>query len=127
MKKLLLSASLINLTVAVVHIVIGEMAVVAPLLASDAPDLVQATLHAAWHMISVVLLLSSFALFRASREDGVDPDAGALPTYIGVQYIALALVFVVASVVYGQAFIQILMLLPIGILAFRAGRLARKP
>jgi hypothetical protein len=109
-----------------VHIVIGEKEIVAPLLASDSPELVQATLHSAWHMISVVLLLSSIALFRASREEGGGPHAGTLPTYIGVQYMALALVFVVASVVYGQVFIQILMLFPIGILAFWAGRLATK-
>jgi hypothetical protein len=126
MKKLLLFAALINLAVAAVHIVIGEMEIVAPLSASDAPELVQATLHAAWHMISVVLVLSSIALLRASRVDGGGRHAGALPTYIGIQYMALALVFVVASYMYSQFFIQILMLLPIGVLAFLAGRLANK-
>ncbi len=125
MKKLLLLAALINLAVAVIHIWIGEAEVVSPLLASDAPDLVKGTLHSAWHMISVVLLLSSLTLFYVSFADNDGPNSATLPTCIGVQYIGLALVFVGTSLLYGQFFIQILMLLPIGILSFWAGRPAR--
>lgn len=125
MKSLLLLAAIINIAVAVVHIVIGEAEIIAPLLASDAPDLVQATLHSAWHMISVVLLVSSIALVYAGLGDRDHPRVTEMPTYIGIQYVALALVFVVTSVIYGQFFIQIAMLLPIGVLSLWAGRLAR--
>lgn len=126
MKKLLIVAAVINLAVAAVHIFIGEAEIIAPLMASDAPVLVQGTLRSAWHMITVVLLLSSFALFYLSRKGETDHLNKTLPLYIGVQYIALALVFVVTSFLYGQIFIQIVMLLPIGLLSFWAGRLANK-
>ena len=125
MKSFLFIAAIINAAVAVVHIIIGEAEILAPLLASDAPELVQATLRSAWHMISVVLLVSSIALFYAGLGDRHHPRVTELPTYIGIQYIALALVFVVTSFVYGQFFIQIVMLLPIGVLSLWAGRLAR--
>ncbi len=126
MKSILIISAIINLVVAVIHTVIGETDIVAPLLASDAPDLVKATLHSAWHMISVVLYLSAFALFHISRKDKHDDHSKILPTYIGIQYIALAMVFVVTSLVYGQFFPQIVMLLPIGLLSFWAGRKASK-
>lgn len=126
MKRLLIVAAVINLAVAVIHIVVGESEIIAPLLVSDAPELVKGTLHSAWHMITVVLLLSSFALFYMSRKTEHDPVSQILPIYIGIQYIALALVFVVTSFVYGQFFIQIAMLLPIGLLSLWAGRLASK-
>jgi len=126
MKNILVIAAIINLAVAVIHTFIGETDIVAPLLASNAPELVQATLHSAWHMISVVLYLSSFALFYVSQKDKNSPHGKILPTYIGIQYIALAMVFVVTSLVYGQFFPQIVMLLPIGLLSFWAGRKANK-
>ena len=127
MKTILIVAAIINLAVAVVHAFVGESQVVTPLLASSAPDLVKATLHSAWHMITVVLFLSSFTLFYLGQRDEVRQSGKTLPLYIGIQYIALALVFVVASFVYGQFFIQMLMLLPIGLLSFWAARIARAP
>jgi hypothetical protein len=126
MKNILIIAAIINLAVAVIHTFIGETDIVAPLLASDAPELVQATLHSAWHMISVVLYLSSFTLFYIGRKDEKSPENKILPTYIGIQYIALAMVFVVSSVVYGQFFPQVIMLLPIGVLSLWAGRKAKR-
>lgn len=45
---------------------------------------------------------------------------------MGIQYIDRSLVFVVTSFVYGQFFLQIFMLLPIGLLVFWAGRIANK-
>ena len=124
MKTILIAAALINLAVALVHTFIGESQVIAPLLASDAPDLVKGTLHSAWHMITIVLFLSSLTLLYLSRKTEDARLVRTLPVYIGVQYIALALVFVVTSLLYGQFFIQILMLLPIGLLSFWAGRMA---
>lgn len=126
MKRFLIIAAVINLAVAVVHTFIGEAEVIAPLLSSDAPDLVKGTLHSSWHMTTVVLFMSSFTLFYLSRKDEDDHLNKILPLYIGVQYIALAMVFVVTSFVYDQFFIQILMLSPIGLLSFWAGRMANK-
>ena len=126
MKTILIVAAVINLAVAVIHTFVGESEVVAPLLASDAPDLVKGTLHSAWHMITVVLMVSSLTLFFLSRKAETDPLNKTLPIYIGIQYIGLALVFVGTSVIYSQFFIQILMLLPIGVLSFWAWRLASK-
>ncbi|MBM1277184.1 hypothetical protein JQU41_00555 [Ponticoccus sp. SC6-36] len=122
----LIIAALINLAVAVVHTFIGEASIVAPLMTSDAPDLVKATLHSAWHMISVVLYLSSLTLFYLSRKEVRDPTVKLLSGYIGIQYVALAMVFAVTSVIYGQFFPQIVMLLPIGVLSLWAAHMARK-
>lgn len=77
-------------------------------------------------MISVVLYLSSFTLFYISRKSTDDPIIGILSTYLGIQYIGLAMVFVVTSFVYGLFFPQIVMLAPIGMLALLAGRMANK-
>ncbi|MBM1219753.1 hypothetical protein JQU17_06055 [Ponticoccus sp. SC2-23] len=126
MKMTLIIAALINLAVAVVHTFIGEASIVAPLMTSDAPDLVKATLHSAWHMISVVLYLSSLTLFYLSRKEVRDPTVKLLSGYIGIQYVALAMVFAVTSVIYGQFFPQIVMLLPIGVLSLWAAHMARK-
>lgn len=126
MKKLLIIAAIVNLAVAVIHTFIGESDIIKPLLATDAPDTVRWTLHSAWHMISVVLYLSTFTLFFVSRKDKSDPLCKILPNYIGIQYIGLAMVFVVTSFIYGIFFPQIVMLAPIGILALLAGRSAQK-
>lgn len=126
MRMTLIIAAIINLAVAVVHTFVGEASVVAPLMGSDAPDLVKATLHSAWHMISVVLYLSSLTLFYVSRKDVTDPAVTLLPGYIGIQYVGLAMVFVVTSAIYGQFFPQIVMLLPIGLLSLWAARMATK-
>jgi hypothetical protein len=126
MKKLLIIAATINLAVAIIHTIIGESDIVAPLLATDAPDTVRWTLHAAWHMISVVLFISALTLFYVSLKGKDDPRSMVLSTYIGIQYIALAMVFVVTSVLYGIFFPQIVMLAPIGILAILASRAASK-
>ncbi|MCI4647237.1 hypothetical protein [Phaeodactylibacter sp.] len=126
MKTLLLIAAIINLAVAIIHTIIGESDIVAPLLATDAPDTVRWTLHAAWHMISVVLFLSALTLFYLSRKGKDDPRSMVLSRYIGIQYLALAMVFVVTSVGYGIFFPQIVMLAPIGILAILASRAASK-
>ena len=126
MKRLLVIAAIVNLAVAVIHTFIGESDIVAPLLATDAPDTVRWTLHSAWHMISVVLYLSSFTLIYISRKGKDEAIIGILSNYIGIQYIGLAMVFVATSVVYGIFFPQIVMLAPIGILALLASRAASK-
>lgn len=126
MKTLLIIAAIINLAVAIIHTIIGESDIVTPLLATDAPDTVRWTLHAAWHMISVVLFISALTLFYVSRKGKYDPRSMVLSRYIGIQYLALAMVFVVTSVVYGIFFPQIVMLAPIGILALLASRAASK-
>ncbi|MEO1454696.1 MAG: hypothetical protein AAFU41_20560 [Pseudomonadota bacterium] len=125
MKTTLIIAALINLAVAVVHTFIGEANIIAPMMTSDASDLVKATLHSAWHMISVVLYLSALTLFYLSRKKPDDPVVTLLPGYIGVQYVALAMVFVATSVIYGQVFPQIVMLLPIGLLSLWGAHIAR--
>jgi hypothetical protein len=124
MKKLLIIAAVINLAVAIIHTIIGESDIVAPLLATDAPDTVRWTLHSAWHMISVVLFISALTLFFVSRKGKDEPHSMGLSKYIGIQYLALAMVFVVTSLVYGIFFPQIVMLAPIGILALLASRVA---
>lgn len=126
MKTLLSIAAIINLAVALIHTFIGESNIIAPLLATELADEVRWTLHSAWHMISVVLYLSSFTLFNLIRKEKNDPSVRILPIYIGIQYFALALVFVLSSFVYEIFFPQIAMLAPIGILALLAGRMARK-
>ena len=126
MNKLLIIAAIINLAVAIIHTIIGESDIVAPLLATDAPDTVRWTLHAAWHMISVVLFLSALTLFYVSRKGKEEPHSIVLSKYIGIQYLALAMVFVVTSLVYGIFFPQIVMLAPIGILALFGGRATSK-
>lgn len=126
MKKLLIIAAIINLTVAIIHTIIGESDIVTPLLATDAPDTVRWTLHSAWHMISVVLFISALTLFYLNRKGKEDPQSMVLSKYIGIQYLALAMVFVVTSVIYGIFFPQIVMLAPIGILALLASRAASK-
>lgn len=126
MKKFLIIAATINLAVAVIHTIIGESDIVTPLLATDAPDTVRWTLHSAWHMISVVLIISALTLFYLSLKGKADPTSMVLSKYIGIQYLALALVFVVTSVVYGIFFPQIVMLAPIGTLAILGNRAAGK-
>ena len=122
MKKFLIIAAVINLAVAIVHTFIGESDIIAPLLSTDAPNTVKWTLHAAWHMISFMLIQSTMTLFYLSGKPKDYSHSRILSKYIGIQYVFLALIFVGASVKYEIFFPQIIMLAPIGIFSILASR-----
>lgn len=115
----ILSAGVLGLFTSLVHIFAGQIDPVRPFLKSDLADIPKATLLACWHIVSVVLVLSSNALVYIGWS-----NLASLNTSV----IALSSTFVVFSLVFigvGWSFFgfstffklpQWVLLLPIGML-----------
>lgn len=110
----LLIAGVLNLFTAFVHLIGGQLSLVNPMLASSMTTQQQAEWLGGWHIISIVLLLTSLPLIRA----GLKPmrHSTDLLIFIGWLYVLFAAVFVGASLYMNILAPQWILLLPIGIL-----------
>lgn len=130
MNRPLLVAALLAAFTAAVHAFAGGQDVAAPLLASTLAEVPKRTLHAVWHMASVVLALSAPALFVGSLPRHA-AAARYLVLFVSALWCAFAAVFLIVVAVQpdgGWLFRlpQWSLLLPVGALGFwGASRTAR--
>lgn len=115
----ILSAGILGLFTSLVHILAGQVDPVRPLLQSDLPDIPKATLLACWHMVSVVLVLTSSALAYAGWLNITSLYASVMA--ISIIFVFFAFVFIAAgwSFFGFRTFIKLpqwVLLLPIGLL-----------
>ncbi len=110
----------IGLITAFIHLISGQSGIIKPFLPCDLAAMPKAVLHACWHMVTVVLFASAIALLYL----GVTPISGsnALALFIGGQFVAYAIVFLVFSFRGNWSnrlfkLSQWTLLLPIGVLA----------
>lgn len=127
MNRWLAGAGALGIFTAFVHWVAGGMTVLNPFLeAAVAPD-VKATLHAGWHMVTVLLFTSGAALLAAAFAKR--PGAAWLARFLGVQYLGHGAVFLAVAwlgrdAVGPWALPQWALLLPVGALALAGARRA---
>ncbi len=111
----------IGLITAFIHLIGGQFDVIKPFLQCDLVAVPKATLHACWHMVTVILFASAIALLYS----GVNPTStgsNALALFIGGQFVAYAIVFLVFALAgnWGKKLIRLpqwTLLLPIGVLS----------
>lgn len=113
----LIIASILNFGTFLLHLIGGQIDLIKPLLESNVSDQVQAELIGVWHMVSIVLLCTSVALYLK----GVKKDTGLFSEvnirWIGYLYLLFGLPFMMVSLWTGRLAPQWILLMPIGILA----------
>lgn len=122
----LLSAGLLALFTAAVHVVAGGRGIAAPLLASTLAEVPRVTLYGVWHLVSLVLALSGAALLLAARPRALAP-ARWMVAFIGALWLGFGLVLLgIAALQPGGGWWlklpQWLLLMPVGALALAALR-----
>ena len=105
----------INAFTAFVHVVGGQITLVRPLLESGLTQQEKTEWLSAWHLITVVLFLTSFYLLKfgiySSKNENIQTTK-----FIGYLYILFAVVFIICSVLTLTFAPQWILLLPVGIL-----------
>ncbi|WP_020407452.1 hypothetical protein [Hahella ganghwensis] len=86
------SAGVIAFFTALVHIIAGQIDPVKPFLHSELAEVPKATLLSCWHMVSLVLVLSSVVLLYAGWVDA--SDLGVLVFALSSAYVGFAAVFI---------------------------------
>lgn len=125
MNRWLASAGALGIFTAFVHLVAGGADILAPFLEAPLPPEVKGTLHACWHMVTVLLFTSGAALFASAFSKR--PGAATLARFLGAQYLGHGSVFLaVAWLGRGGigpwALPQWALLLPVGALALAGAR-----
>ena len=116
----ILSAGLLGVFTALVHVFAGQVDPIRPFLKSELEDIPKATLLACWHLVSVTLLMSSLMLTYAGW---YSLYSLYLPIqFVGILYILFALVFLVVGWYFfgSKVFVKLpqwILLVPIGLLA----------
>ena len=111
----------IGFLTALVHLIGGQLDIIKPFLRCDLAAVPKATLHACWHMVTVILFVSAIALLYS----GVNPTStgcNVLALFIGGQFVAYAIVFLVFALAgnWSKKLIRLpqwILLLPIGVLS----------
>jgi hypothetical protein len=126
MNRWLMSAGLLALFTAAVHVVAGGRGIASPLLASTLAEVPRITLYGVWHLVSLVLALSGAALLLAARPRAL-PSARWMVAFIGALWLGFGLVLLaIAALQPGDGWWlklpQWLLLMPVGALALAALR-----
>ncbi|MEM6805666.1 MAG: hypothetical protein AAF696_29985 [Bacteroidota bacterium] len=109
----LLIAGILNLATAMIHLFAGQIDLIHPLMESELDIQIRTELLGAWHIVSVVLLGSSYMLIRQGLGSLQNQ---LLSKTIAWAYILFSIVFILSSL-YTHTFApQWILLLPIGIL-----------
>lgn len=120
MNLCLLIASLIAAFTTGIHVFLGGADVAAPLLLSTLADEPRLTLYVVWHMASLTLGLSAFALFIGSLPR-YSQSARYLVLFISVLWLGFAVIFIVVALIQpGDGWLfklpQWILLAPVGLL-----------
>ncbi len=108
-------AGIVNLATALLHTIGGQFDLVNPMLQANLADQAKAEWLGAWHMITIILFLSSYAILVNARK-GFECKQIELMRFIGAAYILFAIPSGVSSIAYQVLAPQWILLLPIGVL-----------
>ncbi len=89
MNKPLFAAACVSVFTFGVHVSLGGPEIHAPLLASNASDLVRAVGSVIWHAVSALLFLNSLALFYASTKPSTAKPLVLLVVFQYLSFVAL--------------------------------------
>lgn len=116
MKNLYLKlAGVLNLLTAIIHIIGGQIDLVNPLIKSDLNNQQTGELVAVWHMVTILLFLSSYYLIKAGFSKAKARDDSLLKA-IGMLYILFGIPFLLSSFWFSVFAPQWILLIPIGLL-----------
>ena len=114
--KFWIVAGLLNLLIALVHTIGGQLDLVNPLLATDLTAQAKSEWLAVWHIITIMLFLTSFYLLRSGFGRNNINDSSSIKL-IGILYCLISIPFMVSSIYFKTFAPQWIILLPIGILS----------
>lgn len=126
-KRILSVAGYLAAFTASVHTFAGTYEVHAPLLNSTLPKALALLLYACWHLVTVALCLSAWALLRSPQPRTVQSQA-VLAGAIGIAWASFGLVFIAVALLFGDSLSTVLvlpqwvLLLPVGALAWVGSR-----
>lgn len=118
MKKIYIKiAGIINLLGAILHTIGGQMELVNPLLDSNISIQQKSELTAAWHIVTILLFLTSYIILKVGFLKGSNQKKEQLKS-IAVLYILSGIPFIITSYIYNTNAFQWILLMPIGFLLF---------
>lgn len=106
----------LNLITALIHTIMGHYELILPFTDIDFPDTLKAILHACWHMVTTVLFFSSLVFYFLGHRPQL-ATARPVVLLLGLLYIIFSMAFLAVSIGYNLFLPQILLLLPIGLMA----------
>lgn len=112
-----LMAGIVNLFTALLHTIGGQIELVNPMLKSNLENQTKAEWFGVWHMITIILFLSSYLVLKNAIIEFQNRQT-ELMKYIGILYILLSIPFCISSIVHKLLAPQWILLLPIGILLY---------
>lgn len=118
-------AGIINLFTAILHIVGGQLDLVNPLLESDLSHPTKTQWLGAWHIVSVILVVSSYYLLKYGSNAN-QSSSEAIVRLFGMLYLLFAGAFIASSLWMNVFAPQWILLLPIGILSLIGSLIKRK-
>lgn len=108
-------AGFLNLFTFFLHLIGGQIDIVNPMLGSSMALQPMSEMLAAWHLITVFLLMSSIYFLKLGFKN-TDQNPKQLIKFMSYCYVAFSVVFIIVSFVQGVFAPQWILLLPIGIL-----------
>ena len=111
-----LIAGIINLLTAILHLIGGQLELINPFMKSLLSLQVKSELLGAWHMVTLLLFITSYKLLKAGFGKTADNNASTIKL-IGYSYLLFSLPSLVISIYSGLFIPQWVLLAPIGIIA----------
>ncbi len=108
-------AGIVNLFGAILHTIGGQIELVNPLLDSNISMQQKGELTGAWHIVTILLFLTSFLILRMGFKKVANQSKEQLKS-IAILYLLSAIPFIITSYWYGVFALQWVLLMPIGIL-----------
>lgn len=116
MKKIYIKiAGIINFLGAILHTIGGQMELVNPLLDSNISVQQKSELTAAWHIVTILLFLTSYIILKVGFSKESNQEKTQLKS-IAVLYILSGIPFLITSYIYNTNAFQWVLLMPIGFL-----------
>lgn len=108
-------AGIINALVGLLHLVAGQMDLVDPLLGSDLTTQQKSEWIGAWHIVTILLFVTSFIILRSAFSKAYHSNHELLKS-IAWLYIIMGISFIVSSIWFQVLAPQFILLMPIGVL-----------
>ncbi len=109
-------AGIINSFTALLHIIGGQLDLVNPLLTSNLNLQTKTEWLGAWHIVTVILIVSSYYLLKYGLNTLQKRNSDVIQL-IGILYILFSITFIISSLFMKTFAPQWILLLPIGVLS----------
>lgn len=108
-------AGILSLITACVHLILGQLDLVHPLINSNLEIQIVGEFIGVWHIVTILLFYTAYLLIKIGFK-GFDDAQKSLLQFIGWLYILAAIPFMISSIWFSVFALQWILLLPIGVL-----------